>query len=136
MAILLQSFGFKRGIPGDADLVFDLRMLPNPHWSEALRPLTGLDPEVARFLEGHAVTGELFSDIAGFVERWLPAYQKSSRSYLTVALGCTGGRHRSVYIAERLAEHFRESFPGVSVRHASLERLAADRAGTPPERNP
>ena len=121
MAIMLQSFGFKRGIPGDADLEFDLRMVPTPHWSEALRPKTGLDPEVARYLESHAVTGELFNDIAGFVERWLPAYQKSSRSYLTVALGCTGGRHRSVYMAHRLYQHLQSHHAQVQLRHRELQ---------------
>lgn len=121
MTILLQSFGFKRGIPGDADLVFDLRMLPNPHWSEALRPKTGLDPDVARFLETHTITSELFADISGFVERWLPSYRQSNRSYLTVALGCTGGRHRSVYMAHRLYLHLQARQERLQLRHRELQ---------------
>jgi len=120
LSLLLQSFGFKRGLPGDADLVFDLRMLPNPHWSEELRARTGLDPEVIAFLEEHAVTHELFTDIAAFVERWLPVYEKSSRSYLTIALGCTGGQHRSVYMARRLFEHLRTRHRQVQLRHREL----------------
>lgn len=120
MAILFQSFGFKRGVPGDADLIFDLRMLPNPHWSPQLRDKTGLDPEVASYLEEQSVTGQLFNDIAGFIERWVPAYQKSSRSYLTVALGCTGGQHRSVYMAHRLYMHFQGQLTQLQLRHRDL----------------
>jgi UPF0042 nucleotide-binding protein len=120
LSLLLQSFGFKRGLPGDADLVFDLRMLPNPYWSEELRGKTGLDADVVAFLEDHAVTNELFADIAAFVERWLPAYEKSSRSYLTIALGCTGGQHRSVYMAHRLYEHLRTRHRQVQLRHREL----------------
>lgn len=121
MTILLQSFGFKRGVPGDADLMFDLRMLPNPHWSPELRNKTGLDPEVAEFLERHSITGKLFDDIAGFIERWLPAYQESSRSYLTVAIGCTGGQHRSVYMANRLHGHFQGKHAQLQIRHRELQ---------------
>jgi UPF0042 nucleotide-binding protein len=121
LALLLQSFGFKRGLPGDADLVFDLRMLPNPHWSEPLRAKTGLDAEVAAYLEEHEITDQLFQDIAGFIERWLPAYEASSRSYLTVAVGCTGGQHRSVYMANRLFEHLRSRHAQVQLRHRELQ---------------
>lgn len=121
MAILLQSFGFKRGIPGDTDLVFDVRMLPNPHWSTELRPLTGRDRTVAAYLESHEITATLFADIAGFIDRWLPAYGQSQRSYLTVALGCTGGQHRSVYMAERLHRHLQiRCGPQVQLRHREL----------------
>jgi UPF0042 nucleotide-binding protein len=120
LSILVQSFGFKRGIPGDSDLVFDLRMLPNPHWSEALRAKTGLDGEVAAFLESHDMTAELFHDISGFIERWLPAYENNNRSYLTVALGCTGGRHRSVYMAHRLHAHLAADGHQVQLRHREL----------------
>ena len=120
MAILLQSFGFKRGIPGDTDLVFDVRMLPNPHWSAELRPLTGRDRTVAAYLESHEITATLFADIAGFIDRWLPAYRQSRRSYLTVALGCTGGQHRSVYMAERLHRHLQIRWPQVQLRHREL----------------
>jgi UPF0042 nucleotide-binding protein len=121
MALLVQSFGFKRGLPTDADLVFDLRMLPNPHWAEDLRAKTGLDPDVAAYLESHAITGELFDDISGFVERWLPAYKQSSRSYLTIALGCTGGKHRSVYMAHRLYRHLRSTHSQLQLRHRELQ---------------
>ncbi len=121
MSILVQSFGFKRGIPGDSDLIFDLRMLPNPHWSSELRDKTGLDKEVADYLEGHAITGELFADIAAFIERWIPAYQESSRSYLTVAVGCTGGQHRSVYMAHRLFQHFSGKHAQLQLRHRELQ---------------
>lgn len=121
MAILLQSFGFKRGIPGDTDLVFDVRMLPNPHWSTELRSLTGQDRTVAAYLESHEITATLFADIAGFIDRWLPAYRQSRRSYLTVALGCTGGQHRSVYMAERLHRHLQvRCGPQVQLRHREL----------------
>ena len=121
MAILLQSFGFKRGIPGDTDLVFDVRMLPNPHWSTELRPLTGRDRTVAAYLESHEITAALFADIAGFIDRWLPAYRPSRRSDLTVALGCTGGQHRSVYMAERLHRHLQvRCGPQVQLRHREL----------------
>lgn len=121
MAILLQSFGFKRGIPGDTDLVFDVRMLPNPHWSTELRPLTGRDRAVAAYLESHEITATLFADIAGFIDRWLPAYRQSRRSYLTVALGCTGGQHRSVYMAERLHRHLQVRCESqIQLRHREL----------------
>lgn len=121
MTILLQSFGFKRGIPGDADLIFDLRMLPNPHWMPNLRSKTGLDAEVAQYLDEHAITNTLFEDISGFIERWLPAYQKSSRSYLTVAVGCTGGQHRSVYMAHRLFNHLQGKHAHLQIRHRELQ---------------
>ena len=121
MAILLQSFGFKRGLPCDTDLVFDVRMLPNPHWCEELRPLTGRDRAVAAYLESHESTAKLFADIAGFIDRWLPSYRQSRRSYLTVALGCTGGQHRSVYMAERLHRHLQvRCGPQVQLRHREL----------------
>jgi len=120
LSLLVQSFGFKRGIPGDADLVFDLRLLPNPHWSPPLRGLTGADAKVAAFLEEHPQTGELFADIAGYLDRWLDAYAQSNRSYLTVALGCTGGRHRSVYMAERLYRHLSDAGQAVQLRHLEL----------------
>ncbi|MFT7286602.1 MAG: UPF0042 nucleotide-binding protein [Halieaceae bacterium] len=121
MAILVQSFGFKRGIPGDADLVFDLRMLPNPHWAPELRDKTGLDSEVASYLEKHEVTQRLFDDIASFIDRWVPAYEDSSRSYLTVALGCTGGQHRSVYMAHRLFEELSGKHAQLQLRHRELQ---------------
>ena len=121
MSILVQSFGFKRGVPNDADLIFDLRLLPNPHWQPELRGKTGDEPEVAAYLESHDITNDLFKHISGFVERWIPAYQESSRSYLTVAVGCTGGQHRSVYMAKRLYEHLKAQRDGVQLRHRELQ---------------
>lgn len=121
MSILIQSFGYKRGVPADADLVFDVRMLPNPHWVKELRLKTGLDPEVQQFLEKQALTDELFSDICGFLDRWLPRYREGNRSYLNIALGCTGGQHRSVYMANRLHSHLRQQYPAIHVRHRELK---------------
>jgi len=120
MSLLFQSFGFKRGVPTDADLVFDARMLPNPHWVKELRLKTGLDEEVRHFLESQPLTGELYADIHAYLERWLPRYRDSNRSYMTVALGCTGGQHRSVYLADRLYRAYREHFPDIHVRHREL----------------
>ncbi len=117
--LVFQSFGFKHGIPLDADLVFDVRCLPNPHYEAALRPLTGRDPEVAAFLAGKAEVGAMLEDIRAYVEKWLPAYIADNRSYFTVALGCTGGQHRSVYFAETLAATFAAHRP-VLVRHREL----------------
>jgi UPF0042 nucleotide-binding protein len=121
LSTLIQSFGFKRGVPADADLVFDLRMLPNPHWSKELRLLTGRDAAVRDFLEAHEVTQALFDDISAFVDRWLPHYASSNRSYITIALGCTGGQHRSVYMAERLHRHIRDQHGPVHLRHRELQ---------------
>lgn len=121
MSILIQSFGFKRGVPTDADLVFDVRMLPNPHWVKELRLKTGMDPEVSDFLESQPLTRELYDDICSYLDRWLPRYRDSNRSYMTIALGCTGGQHRSVYLAEQLFRHCKEQFPRVHVRHRELQ---------------
>lgn len=120
LAITFQSFGFKRGLPGDADFVFDARTLPNPYWEPALRSFTGRDPEVIRFLESRTNVQRLIQDIITFVEARIPEYQASNRGYLTVAVGCTGGQHRSVYIVERLAAHFAARYPQVSLRHTCL----------------
>ena len=120
MSILVQSFGFKRGVPADADLVFDVRMLPNPHWVKELRPQNGLDEEVQSFLESQPMTTELYGDICHYLDSWLPRYRDSNRSYMTVALGCTGGQHRSVYLADRLFRHYREQFPSIHIRHREL----------------
>ncbi len=121
ISVLFQSFGFKRGLPSDADLVFDVRILPNPHWEKSLRLKTGRDPEVAAFLEQQPVALELFDEISSFLERWLPRYRDNNRSYVTIALGCTGGQHRSVYLAEKLFQRFREQFPEVNLRHRELQ---------------
>ena len=119
LTLLFESFGYKHGIPLDADLVFDVRCLPNPHYDPQLRPLTGRDPAVARFLETQAEVRKMAEDIRGFLESWLPSYVRDNRSYLTVALGCTGGQHRSVYLAEWLAGQFRDR-ARVLVRHRAI----------------
>ena len=120
LSMQFESFGFKHGIPGDADFVFDARSLPNPYWESALRPLNGRDPPVMRFLESQPSVHEFIEDIVAFMTARISAYRASGRQYLTVAVGCTGGQHRSVYIAERLAERFAHMQPGVKVRHAGL----------------
>jgi UPF0042 nucleotide-binding protein len=117
--LLFQSFGFKHGIPLDADMVFDVRCLPNPHYDPVLRPLTGRDAAVAAFLEADESAQAMLADIRGYVGKWLPCFVRDNRSYLTVAIGCTGGRHRSVYFAEQLATYFR-SESRVLVRHREL----------------
>jgi UPF0042 nucleotide-binding protein len=119
VVLLFQSFAYKEGVPLDADLVFDVRCLPNPFYDPRLRPLNGLHPEVAGFLEREPQVGRMLADIRIFVETWLPAYTSDNRRYLTVAIGCTGGQHRSVYLVERLAELFHAS-TSVVVRHRSL----------------
>jgi UPF0042 nucleotide-binding protein len=119
LTLLFESFGFKHGLPLDADLVFDVRCLPNPHYDPVLRPLTGCDAPVIAFLEAHEEVARMADDIRRFVGDWLPAYIRDNRSYLTVAIGCTGGRHRSVYLAEWLAARFRDQAQ-VLVRHRSL----------------
>jgi UPF0042 nucleotide-binding protein len=121
LAITFESFGFKHGIPGDADFVFDARSLPNPYWEPSLRSLTGRDVEVIRFLEGHTNVAVLLADIARFVRARVPEYRTSNRGYLTVAIGCTGGQHRSVYMVDKLVESFSREFPNVTARHGSLQ---------------
>lgn len=122
LIIVFQSFGFKYGLPSDADYVFDVRFLPNPHWEPALRPLTGLDAPIHSFLEKHSEVLELKQQIQGFVEQWLPMLEKNHRSYLTVAIGCTGGKHRSVYLTQKIGEYFEQLGHQVQIRHASLEK--------------
>ena len=120
LSITFESFGYKDGIPGDADFVFDARALPNPYWEPGLRNLTGRDAEVVRFLETRTDVAKLIADIAGFVRARVPEYRASNRGYLTVAVGCTGGQHRSVYIVDRLAEDFGAEFQNVTARHSGL----------------
>ncbi len=120
IAILFESFGFKHGSPKGADLVFDVRCLPNPHWIKELRPYDGRDEAVANFLEQHDEVGEMRKDIADFLEKWLPYYEANNRSYLTIAIGCTGGQHRSVYLSELLAQQFKQKYANVQVRHREL----------------
>jgi len=120
MSILVQSFGFKRGVPADADLVFDVRMLPNPHWVKELRLKSGLDAEVREFLESQPMTRELYRDIRHYLDNWLPRYREGNRSYMNIALGCTGGQHRSVYLANRLFQDYKEQYPAIHIRHREL----------------
>lgn len=120
LTLLFQSFGFKHGIPLDADFVFDVRCLPNPHYDPLLRPLTGKDAAVVAFLESDASVQKMLGDIRRFVEDWLPCFIRDNRNYLTIALGCTGGQHRSVYFAEKLTEHFRTGGHQTMVRHREL----------------
>ena len=122
LIIVFQSFGFKFGLPSDADYVFDVRFLPNPHWEPDLRPMTGLDTPIHSFLEQHQEVIELKQQIQGFVEHWLPMLEKNNRSYLTVAIGCTGGKHRSVYLTQKIGEYFEQLGQQVQIRHASLEK--------------
>ncbi|KXS38796.1 MAG: UPF0042 nucleotide-binding protein [Halomonadaceae bacterium T82-2] len=119
LTLTFESFGFKRGVPLDADIVFDARCLPNPYWDPRLRQFNGRDPEIVDFLEGYPEVTAMHDDIRAWLERWLPAYQASNRSYLTVAVGCTGGQHRSVYLTERLAAVFAEHYQ-VRLRHREL----------------
>lgn len=121
ISVLFRSFGYKFGVPVDADLVFDIRCLPNPHWEAELRALSGTDEPVVTFLESHDSVSEMFEDIAGFLGRWIPRFEENNRAYLTVAIGCTGGQHRSVYMAQRLGGHFAKKFGDVLVRHRELK---------------
>ncbi|MDX5364241.1 MAG: RNase adapter RapZ [Pseudazoarcus pumilus] len=124
LTLMFQSFGFKFGIPLDADLVFDVRSLPNPHYDPVLRPMTGQEQPVIDFLSQVPDVNRMAGDIARFVSDWLPSFVRDNRSYLTVAIGCTGGQHRSVYLAERLAREFRDRVQ-VQVRHRSIEQRKA-----------
>jgi UPF0042 nucleotide-binding protein len=119
LTLLFESFGFKHGIPLDADFVFDVRCLPNPYYNAQLRALTGKDGPVIEFLESTPATQQMFDDIRNFVERWLPHFIADNRSYLTVAIGCTGGQHRSVYVSEKLSQYF-QSQQQVLLRHREL----------------
>lgn len=120
MALMFESFGFKYGAPQDADFIFDVRSLPNPHWRPDLRDHTGLELPVVEFLQQQPEVASMFDDIAGFLHKWIPSFQHNNRSYLTVAIGCTGGRHRSVYLTERLAQFFKPKFDNVQTRHRQL----------------
>ncbi|MEL6949953.1 MAG: RNase adapter RapZ [Pseudomonadota bacterium] len=124
LSILIQSFGFKHGIPADADYVFDLRCLPNPYWQPELRQETGLDKPVIDYLDSEPLADDMHDAIIAFLRDWLPRYENFSRSYLTIAVGCTGGQHRSVYMAERIARTLRSDGRDISVRHHELVRGA------------
>ena len=120
LTLVFQSFAFKHGVPLDADMVFDVRVLPNPFYLRELRPLTGRDAPVADYLRAQPEVGEMLGQIEGFLDRWLPAFENDQRSYLTVAIGCTGGQHRSVYFVETLAQHFAARLPTLK-RHRELD---------------
>ncbi len=129
-ALQFQSFGFKKGVPVDADFVFDVRCLPNPHWKPEIRHLTGLDTPVQQFLNAEDEFADMYADIEAYLIRWLPSFEANNRSYLTVAVGCTGGQHRSVYMCVRLYNHFRNIFSNVQVRHRELIASESNRAAT------
>ena len=120
LVLLFTSFGFKNGIPLDADFVFDVRSLPNPHYDPVLKRLTGKDAAVAQFLENTPAAIEMLADIQHYISKWLPSFEQDNRSYLTVAIGCTGGQHRSVYFVEQLSKHFKQQ-QKVIVRHRELD---------------
>lgn len=120
MSLYFLSFGFKNGLPLDADFVFDVRCLPNPHWHPELRSKTGQDPEVREFLGQIDTVCHYLEELSTFLTRWIPQFSAENRSYLTVAIGCTGGQHRSVYLVEQLAERFRSGTPDILVRHRDL----------------
>lgn len=123
LTLVFESFAFKHGVPRDADFVFDVRMLPNPHYVKELRPQTGRDEGVIEFLQRQPEVGEMIAHIDAFISRWLPSFEADLRSYLTVAIGCTGGQHRSVYIAEQLTQRFRSKAQAL-VRHRELDARA------------
>lgn len=120
LVLLFTSFGFKNGMPLDADFVFDVRSLPNPHYDPALKPLTGKDQAVITFLENTPAAFEMLADIQHYIEKWLPDFDQDNRSYLTVAIGCTGGQHRSVYFVEQLSKYFKNQQQKVIIRHREL----------------
>ena len=121
LTLLFESFGYKHGTPLDADYVFDVRCLPNPYWQTELRQHTGLDEPVVRFLEQHDDVRAMLDGIAGFLEKWLPHFEREDRTYLTIAVGCTGGQHRSVYLVQRLAEYFSNKGVKTQIRHRELK---------------
>ncbi len=120
LALAFQSFGYKNGVPVDADIVYDVRCLPNPYWDTALRSLTGLDKPVIDFLDEQPEVLDMYSDIKDYLQKWLPMFELNNRSYITVALGCTGGQHRSVYLVEKLSEDFSATISNVQARHREL----------------
>lgn len=120
MDLMFESFGYKNGVPTDADFVFDARCLPNPYWDARLRPQSGRNADVIHFFQSHAVVGEFVHDVRLFLEQWLKRFEQDHRSYLTIAIGCTGGQHRSVYVAEQLIAGFRNSHPHSQIRHRDM----------------
>jgi UPF0042 nucleotide-binding protein len=130
MSLCLQSFGFKHGVPMDTDFVFDARCLPNPHWTASLRPKTGKDPEVVAFLTESADVHDYLNHLTAFLERWIPCFLAENRSYLNVAIGCTGGQHRSVYLVEALARRLNSDRYNLLVRHRELPEPVDEGHGT------
>ncbi len=122
LALMFESFGYKHGIPGDADFVFDVRSLPNPYWDHTLKTQDGRDPDVVAFLARHESVTRMLDGLIGFLTPRIQEFVHANRSYLTIAVGCTGGQHRSVYVAERLAAHFKQTHPQVLTRHDSLQK--------------
>tara|TARA_B110001452_G_scaffold215138_1_gene186244 strand:- start:418 stop:1281 length:864 start_codon:yes stop_codon:yes gene_type:complete len=122
LVLVFESFGFKYGLPRDVDYVFDVRFLPNPHWEPELRPLTGLDLPVQEYLSGNAMVNKLESQITDFIGTWLPELERNNRSYVTIAIGCTGGQHRSVYLAQKLAKNFSEQRHNIQIHHREMVR--------------
>ncbi len=120
LSITIESFGFKHGIPHNADFIFDVRCLPNPHWEQKLRALTGKDKAVQKFLSCHDDVNEMFSDIYNFIQKWIPKFEEDNRSYITFAIGCTGGHHRSVYLVEKLVKELNASGRDILIRHREL----------------
>lgn len=120
IALMFESFGYKHGVPIDADVVFDVRCLPNPYWDKELRPLTGLDAPVRKWLESQDEVQEMYADLCHYLDKWLPKFAESNRSYMTVAIGCTGGQHRSVYLSNRLSKHFSQTIKNARVLHREL----------------
>jgi UPF0042 nucleotide-binding protein len=121
LTLMFQSFAFRRGLPLDADFVFDARCLPNPHWQPHLRPLSGKDAAVREFLDHEPMVGEYYADTVRWLDTWLPRFEQDDRSYMTISIGCTGGRHRSVYLVEKLAAYYRDRREGVLTFHRELE---------------
>lgn len=120
LAILIQSFGFKHGLPADTDFIFDVRCLPNPHWEEHLNLLTGKDDLVIQYLQSFAEVNDMFDSINGFLKTWIPSFEKENRSYMTISIGCTGGRHRSVYLVEKIVSELLQVPYKASVHHRDL----------------
>jgi UPF0042 nucleotide-binding protein len=121
MTLMFESFAFKRGLPLDADFVFDARCLPNPHWQPSLRPLSGKDAPVREYLDAQPLVTEYYNDTARWLDAWLPRFEHDDRSYVTISIGCTGGRHRSVYLVEKLAAHYRAKRDNVLIFHREVE---------------
>jgi UPF0042 nucleotide-binding protein len=124
VALMFESFGFKYGVPVDADFVFDVRSLPNPYWQPDLRGHTGLQTPVMDFLSAQPQVSSMYEDIVQFLEKWIPSFEQNNRSYLTIAIGCTGGMHRSVYLADKLNTHFQKLYPNVQTRHRQLTQTS------------